>query len=89
MKFFNKKQLNHYHQYHSYLKTISLLGKVYRNFFIFQKIKKNIDGLLLDNGCGLGDMLNIYKNSIGVDINPYNIEYCRSEGYNVYLLDEL
>ena len=80
-----ESQLN----YHNYLKTKSLLGSIYRNYYIYPKIIKFISGTLLDFGCGLGDMLKMYKNSIGVDINSYNIVYCRNRGLNAYFLDEL
>ena len=41
---------------------------------------KHIQGDLLDVGCGLGDFLeNASKNSLGIDINPYNVEHCIKE----------
>lgn len=74
-------------KYHEYLKTKSLIGNLYRQHYVYSILEKYITGLLLDYGCGLGDMLARYKNSIGVDINPYNIEYCISRGVTAYLLN--
>jgi SAM-dependent methyltransferase len=31
----------------------------------------------LDIGCGIGDFVRMTQNVIGVDINPYNITYCK------------
>lgn len=82
------KKLKSQLTYHNYLKTKSFFGSIYRNHFIYPRLIKFISGNLLDFGCGLGDMLKIYKNSIGVDVNKYNIDYCLKRDLNAYLLDD-
>jgi SAM-dependent methyltransferase len=78
-------------EYFEYLKTRNLKGLIYRNFVLYPKISKHVRGNLLDVGCGIGDMLRFHPNSVGVDINPYAVDYCRSKGLNAYLMqvDEL
>lgn len=35
---------------------------------------------MLDFGCGIGDFLRYRPGTVGVDINPYNVELCRKRG---------
>jgi SAM-dependent methyltransferase len=68
--------------YLEYLKKRKSLGKIYRDYYLYPKIQKFTNGLTLDFGCGIGDFLKFYKNSVGVDINPEIIGYCRAQGLN-------
>ena len=34
---------------------------------------------MLDIGCGIGDMLAFRPGSVGVDVNPFNIEFCKAQ----------
>jgi SAM-dependent methyltransferase len=43
---------------------------------------------VLDIGCGIGDFLKYRANSIGIDINPRIVDYCRIRGLNVQLCSE-
>jgi SAM-dependent methyltransferase len=79
---------NSFYKYHQYLKTKSIVGSFYRNYFIYRKLKRYIHGHLLDYGCGLGDMLSSYRKSIGIDINPLNINFCNQKGFKAYLIDD-
>ena len=79
--------MEHFQSYFKYLKNRSYLGKIYRNFIAYPKVIKNLNGLTLDVGCGIGDMLAFRKNTIGVDINPLLLEFCRQNGHNVFQMD--
>ena len=73
--------------YFKYLKTRSVFGFIYRKFYLYPKLYSNLKGRSLDIGCGLGDFLYMYKNIIGVDINIDCVNYCKSKGLNVLLMD--
>jgi len=45
-----------------------------------------LNGNVLDFGCGIGDFLRFRKNTIGVDINQHNIEYCKALGLHAELI---
>jgi len=44
-------------------------------------------GKALDVGCGVGGFLRFRKNTIGVDVNKYNVAFCLEQGLNVKLID--
>jgi len=74
-------------KYNSYLKTTSSLGKFYRRYILYPKLLKYIKGDFFDIGCGLGDFLSLGSNeSIGIDINPFNVEYCLTRGLNAKII---
>ena len=54
-----------------------LVGDLYRRFFLYPKLKKNITGKLVDIGAGLGDFCISYKNSVALDINKYAVKHCQ------------
>lgn len=81
--------MNSHEEYHKYLTRKSFIGTIYRNFYIYPKINKFIHGRLLDYGCGVGDMLKFYSNSIGTDINPLNIKYCLNRNLRALSLEDL
>jgi SAM-dependent methyltransferase len=41
----------------------------------------------LDVGCGIGDMLKFRSNTIGVDVNPFNVEICIDRGLQAQVMD--
>jgi len=43
-------------------------------------------GTVLDIGCGIGDMLRARRGTVGVDVNPRLVEYCRSQGLDARLM---
>jgi len=73
-------------KYYLYLKKRSLIGCIYRRYFLYPRICKGLHDRLLDFGCGIGDFLRYHKNAIGVDINQHNIEYCKMQGLDAKLL---
>jgi glycosyltransferase involved in cell wall biosynthesis/predicted SAM-dependent methyltransferase len=73
-------------KYHDYLHTRSFLGGVYRKFFLYPLLSKHLKGKTLDVGCGLGDFCRFRPNTIGVDINSINVDYCRDRGVRAHLI---
>lgn len=79
---------NNHNEYHEYLQSRSKLGYLYRNFYLYPLLAKNLKGKVLDVGCGIGDFLNFKKDTVGVDINKDNIDYCIKNGLNAKLMVE-
>jgi ubiquinone/menaquinone biosynthesis C-methylase UbiE len=73
--------------YFNYLNTRSFFGSLYRKYYLYPKIFNNLEGNILDVGCGVGDFLNFKNNVIGVDINEDCVNYCLKKGYNAYLMN--
>ncbi|NTV72022.1 MAG: methyltransferase domain-containing protein [Azonexaceae bacterium] len=74
-------------EYFSYLMKRSFLGGVYRRNWLYPKISSYLDGLTLDVGCGIGDMLSYRANTMGVDVNSRNVDYCQSKGLDAYVME--
>jgi len=71
--------------YYSYLKNRNWKGRLYRKYWLYPAICRNIgqDEKVLDVGCGIGDFLRYRKNTFGVEINEKAVFYCLKEGFNV------
>jgi SAM-dependent methyltransferase len=75
-------------KYHEYLLTRSRLGHLYRNYILYPKIAKNLQGKAVDIGCGIGDFCIFRKDTTGIDINPFNVNYCKQLGLKeVYTIE--
>lgn len=72
--------------YYAYLQTRSLTGRLYRRMWLYPKLCCHLKGRVLDVGCGLGDMLAFRPGTVGVDINPRTVEWCRSRGLDARLM---
>jgi SAM-dependent methyltransferase len=70
--------------YHQYLLRRSLLSKIYRNYVLYPALAKQLQGKVLDIGCGIGDFLQFRPNTVGVDINKMNVDYCNSLGLQAF-----
>jgi SAM-dependent methyltransferase len=66
--------------YFSYMVQRSLAGDLYRRFFLYPRLARRLPGFTLDLGCGLGDFLRFRPRTIGVDINPRAVAFCRDRG---------
>lgn len=73
--------------YTTFLKRRSPLGLLYRKYYLYPRLCRYLFGNVLDYGCGIGDFLKHRPNTIGVDINKYNIEYCIASKQNALLID--
>jgi ubiquinone/menaquinone biosynthesis C-methylase UbiE len=69
-------------EYFEYLKNRSWLSFLFRKYF-YKPIIKEFNGKVLDIGCGLGEFLEEYSNSSGIDINSYCVNYCKEKGLDV------
>ncbi|KGF96916.1 Methyltransferase type 11 [Prochlorococcus marinus str. MIT 9302] len=80
---------DNYLNYYRYLKTTSILGKIYRKFFLYPLLSRFVKGNFIDVGCGLGDFLFFgSKGSLGLDINKFNVDHCRSRGLHAELIKD-
>jgi len=66
--------------YHNYLKGRSSLGYMYRRYWLYPMLSHHLSGTVLDIGCGIGDMLSFRPDTVGVDINPLNVQDCLARG---------
>ncbi len=73
-------------QYHNYLNTRSFLGKFYRKFVLYPRINKYLIGNAVDIGCGIGDFLFYRKSTTGIDINSFNVDFCKKNGMDAKLI---
>jgi SAM-dependent methyltransferase len=73
-------------QYFKYLLHKSFLGNLYRRYYLFPILNRYLKGHMLDLGCGVGDMLQYRSNSIGVDINVFNVKFCKKNKHEAYLI---
>ena len=72
--------------YHEYLRRRSVIALLYRRYYLYPWLARFLKGKVLDVGCGIGDFLWFYKDVVGLDRNPYNVEYCRARGFEVHLV---
>jgi SAM-dependent methyltransferase len=72
-------------QYLTYLQSRSKLSLFYRQYILYLKLCKFLKGNALDIGCGLGDFLKFRKKTIGVDVNPSIVEWCKNQNLDVKL----
>ena len=79
--------MTNHQQYSNYLMQRSRVGSLYRNFVLYPKLCKYLKYKTLDIGCGIGDMLKYRPNTIGVDVNPHNVEICKSRGLPAQIMD--
>ena len=71
-------------EYFEYLRGRSNLGYLYRKYLLYPKLCKALTGKTLDVGCGIGDFVNYRRNTVGVDINPLCIEWCKLKKLDVH-----
>ena len=75
-----------YDEYHEFLKKRTFKSKFYRKYLLFPRLCKFLTGRALDVGPGIGDFVAFRPNTVGVDINPDNVEFCKSRGLDVRLM---
>jgi SAM-dependent methyltransferase len=74
-------------EYFNYLKGRSFLADQYRSKLLYPALSRQFVGKVLDIGCGIGDFLSFRKNTIGIDINPYNVAYCKERNLEAYVIE--
>lgn len=80
----NRESASYFH----YLCRRSRLGYAYRRAWLYPILNLNLHGKAIDIGCGIGDMLRARPRTVGVDINPEAVQYCRMQGLDAHLMDE-
>jgi len=73
--------------YFNYLKTRSKKALLYRTKIVYPYLGKYLKGKVLDIGCGIGDYLSVNKHGIGIDINPFNVNYCKQLGFDAHVIE--
>ena len=79
------KNNTEFKQYHEWLVTRSWSGLLYRKLYLYPKVWTKVKGRVLDVGCGIGDFVRLTKNAVGIDINPFNVEFCKKNGIDAHL----
>jgi len=74
-------------EYFEYLKGISRLGVIYRNYYLYPRINKFFKGNVLDVGCGIGGFLQYRIGTVGVDVNPEVVKYCRQQELDARVME--
>jgi SAM-dependent methyltransferase len=74
--------------YFQYLRGRSKLGLIYRQFWLYPRLCKNLTGHVLDVGCGIGDLVKYRADTVGVDINPKTVEWCKSKKLDVHFMEK-
>ncbi len=69
-------------EYFNYLRKRSTLARLYRKYWLYPRLCRHLSGHVLDVGCGIGDLLAFRKGTVGTDINPRAITWCRANGHN-------
>ena len=77
---------DNYQEYYHHLNKTSKLGDIYRNFFLFPFLKKNLRGKCIDIGCGLGKFVKSRSNTDAADINEICVNNLKKLGYQTYLI---
>jgi len=75
-----------YDIYFRYLRQRKRVGLWYRNVWLYPRLCRHLRGRVLDVGCGIGDMVRFRRNTVGVDVNPQAVDFCRNQGLDVRLM---
>jgi SAM-dependent methyltransferase len=73
-------------QYYYYLRQRSRLGLWYRRYWLYPRLGRHLHGEALDVGCGIGDFLAYRPGTVGADINPATVDWCRHHGLDAHLM---
>ncbi len=74
-------------EYFEYLRQRSRLGAIYRKYWLYPRLSRRLIGRTLDIGCGIGDMLAYRNNTVGVDINPHTVAFCKARSTEAFLMN--
>lgn len=76
-----------YEDYYRHLARRSWRGALYRRHWLYRRICKRLCGATLDVGCGIGDMLRYRPETVGVDVNPRAVAFCREQGLQAHRME--
>ena len=77
-----------FERYNQFLNTQSPRAGWYRRYWLYPFLCRNLKGKTLDVGSGLGDFVIFRENTIGVDINPTNVQFVQSRGGRAVVMKE-
>lgn len=72
--------------YFDYLCRRSPLAWLYRKYWLYPRLCRHLGGYVLDVGCGIGDLLSFRSDTVGTDINPFAVAWCRKNGHRAELM---
>lgn len=74
--------------YHHYLLQESIFGFVYRRFLLYPLLRLISGRSFLDVGCGKGLFLSYgdKRTCLGLDVNPFNVNYVSNKGLRANLI---
>ena len=72
--------------YFDYLMGRGRLGLLYRRYRLYPRICRELNGQVLDIGCGIGDFLAYRPNTVGVDVNERTVAWCRQQGLDAHTM---
>jgi SAM-dependent methyltransferase len=67
-------------KYCEYLQRRNPVRRLVYRFLVYPRISRRLSGRVVDVGCGIGDFLAFRPGTVGVDINPCNVDFCRRRG---------
>lgn len=73
--------------YFEYLRNRSRLGLLYRRRLLYPSLIRHVWGRVLDVGCGIGDFVEFRPGTVGVDVNPHAVAWCRRRGLDCQLME--
>ena len=74
-------------EYFGYLQNRGSIRKLVRKIYL-RDIRNRCEGKTIDFGCGVGELLKILPaGSVGYEVNPMAVAYCRRSGLDVSLYD--
>lgn len=92
-RLFVDKENNKFEEYFRHLKKISLLGRIYKRllaspvlFFCARRFGTRI--IEVGAGTGNGVLGSFASSVVGLDINPFAVDYCQKRGLNAKLINE-
>ncbi len=66
-------------------RKISIFRKIIRDYYL-NRVLNLTQGAVIDFGCGIGNsLLRLPKSSVGLEVNPANVNYCQKKGLDVRL----
>ena len=77
-----------FENYYKYLQKRSFTSLIYRKYYLYPRLQKNLINPVLDIGCGIGDYLRFNSFAKGADINKISINRLKDEGLNAYLIKD-
>lgn len=67
------------YEYFRYLMKMSYFSFLFRRP-LYRLLVRQLSGRVLDVGCGIGEFLQMYPDSCGIDTNRYCVGHCRQRG---------